>query len=81
VPPAAKVDISAPTKAPIVVIGATGDPATPVDGARDMKATLGNAVMITVETNRHTTYLANECVTTIVDRYLVEGATPKDSRC
>jgi pimeloyl-ACP methyl ester carboxylesterase len=81
VPPAAKVDISAPTKAPIVVIGATGDPATPVDGATDMKATLGNAVMITVETNRHTTYLANECVTKIVDRYLVEGATPKDSRC
>lgn len=81
VPPAAQVELAAATKAPIVVIGATGDPATPLNGAMDMKSTLGNAVMITVKANRHTTYLANECVTKIVDKYLVEGTTPEDSRC
>ena len=81
VPATQRIDIGADTPRPILVVGADGDPATPVDGVRAMADALGDTVLITVEANRHTTYLANDCVTSIVDRYLVDLEVPMASRC
>jgi pimeloyl-ACP methyl ester carboxylesterase len=80
-PAASRPDISAKTTRDIVVIGATGDPATPLDGVQAMAKTLGNSALITVEANRHTTYLANDCVTALVDDYLIDLEVPTKTRC
>ena len=81
VPAAPRVEIGADTTRPIVVVGATGDPATPLDGVRSMADALGNSVLITVDANRHTTYLANGCVTAVVDRYLVDLVEATETSC
>ena len=81
VPAARRIDIGADTPRPIVVVGATGDPATPLDGVRAMADALGSSALITVEANRHTTYLADDCVTALVDRYLIDLEVPTKTRC
>lgn len=80
-PASPRIEIGADTTRPIVVVGATGDPATPLDGVRAMADALGKSVIITVDANRHTTYLANDCVTSIVDRYLVDLQVPTRTSC
>lgn len=62
---------------PIVVIGTTGDAATPLESTKKMVAALENGILITVEADQHTGYGANECVTTAVDKYLVKLLLPK----
>jgi pimeloyl-ACP methyl ester carboxylesterase len=81
IPATTGVAISAPTRRAILVIGATGDPATPLDGVLTMADELDNATLITVEADRHTTYLSNDCVTALVDRYLIDLAVPTTTRC
>ncbi|MEN9804420.1 MAG: hypothetical protein RIS41_1267 [Actinomycetota bacterium] len=57
---------------PILVVGGTGDPATPLPGTRRMFETLGNARLVVVDSFEHTSYGSNECATAAVDRYLVD---------
>ena len=57
---------------PILVVGSTGDPATPLAGTRRMFETLGNARLIVVDSFDHTSYGTNDCATRAVDRYLVD---------
>jgi pimeloyl-ACP methyl ester carboxylesterase len=57
---------------PILVVGSTGDPATPLAGTRRMHETLGNSRLVVVESFEHTSYGSNECATEAVDRYLVD---------
>jgi pimeloyl-ACP methyl ester carboxylesterase len=64
---------------PIVVIGTTGDAATPLESTRKMVAALEDGRLIVVEANQHTGYGANECVTTAVDQYLVRLTAPDQS--
>ncbi len=67
---------------PIVVIGTTGDAATPLESTKKMVASLENGILITVEADQHTGYGANECVTTAVDDYLIGLKVPKqDFEC
>jgi hypothetical protein len=67
---------------PIVVIGATGDPATPLIGTEAMAATLEGGVLVVVEANDHGGYLASRCARDLVDRYLVDLEPPPDgTRC
>ncbi|WP_411103853.1 alpha/beta hydrolase [Streptomyces sp. cmx-4-9] len=75
-----KPEVSAPGAAPILVIGNTGDPATPVEGARRMADALGKGVGInlTVQGEGHGTYGVNSCATKTVDAFLIEGAVPAD---
>ncbi len=70
--------ITAPGAPPILVIGNTGDPATPIANARAVAAALDSGVLITVERSGHTAYGADGCATKIVDRYLTELTTPAD---
>ena len=66
---------------PTLVIGATQDPASPFGGVRAAVKAAGSARLITVDARRHTSYLAVDCVTTIVDSYLIDLVVPPDTTC
>ena len=76
VKPATKVDANGKGAGPIVVIGTTGDPATPLDSTRKMAAALEQGILLIVEANQHTGYGANECINTAVDSYLIKLTVP-----
>ncbi|MFD4575529.1 alpha/beta hydrolase [Streptomyces sp. NPDC058417] len=72
-------DVSAPGSAPILVVGNTGDPATPYEGARKMVDALGDGVGIelTYRGQGHGAYDSKDrCVRTAVDGYLLNGRNP-----
>lgn len=65
---------------PIVVVGTTGDPATPVEWASSLRKQLGNASLLTWKGQGHTAYgRANTCISNAVDSYLVDGKEPADN--
>lgn len=67
-------------QSPIVVIGTTGDPATPVEWAASLRKQLGNASLMTWRGEGHTAYgRANSCLEDAVDSYLVDGKVPADN--
>jgi pimeloyl-ACP methyl ester carboxylesterase len=73
-------EVSAPGSAPILVIGNTGDPATPYEGARKMVGALGAGVGVelTYKGQGHGAYgSGNGCVKAAVDGYLLTGKVPK----
>ncbi|GAB3790287.1 alpha/beta hydrolase [Nocardioides ungokensis] len=64
---------------PIVVIGTTRDPATPMKWAVDLAHQLDSGVLIRRDGDGHTGYHAgNECVDRAVEGYLIDGTVPKD---
>ncbi|WP_030231738.1 alpha/beta hydrolase [Streptomyces sp. NRRL S-350] len=62
--------------APIVVVGSTGDPATPYAWAEKLTGELGNAVLLTRDGEGHTAYRASKCIRASVDTFLVDGTVP-----
>ncbi|WP_328719542.1 alpha/beta hydrolase [Streptomyces sp. NBC_00247] len=73
-------EASAPGAAPILVIGTTGDPATPYEGARRMATELGKGVgvLLTNKGEGHGSYGNGTCVTTKTDSYFLDGKVPAD---
>ncbi|MFI1280302.1 alpha/beta hydrolase [Streptomyces sp. NPDC020858] len=72
-------DVSAPGSDPILVIGNTGDPATPYEGARKMVERLGPGVGVelTYKGEGHGAYNSGDpCVQEAVNTYLIEGKPP-----
>ncbi|MGY1497730.1 alpha/beta hydrolase [Streptomyces sp. QTS52] len=72
-------DVGATGSAPILVIGNTGDPATPYEGARKMVGALGEGVGVelTYKGQGHGAYdSGNRCVRTAVNGYLLSGKVP-----
>ncbi|MFJ2111067.1 MULTISPECIES: alpha/beta hydrolase [unclassified Streptomyces] len=72
-------DVSAPGSAPIVIIGNTGDPATPYAGAKAMSDALGKGVgvEVTYHGQGHGSYdSGNACVQKAVNDYLLNGKVP-----
>jgi len=64
---------------PIVVIGTTRDPATPMAWAEALSSQLDSGVLIERDGDGHTGYnAANDCVNEAVESYLIEGAMPRD---
>ncbi|MDU0348584.1 alpha/beta hydrolase [Actinomyces sp. MRS3W] len=60
--------------APILVIGITGDPATPYKWAEALASQLESGQLLTVNGNGHGAYLRKgECVDSAVDAYLLRG--------
>ncbi len=85
-PPASdpRIAITGKGAGPIVVVGTTGDPATPLEGTRAMAAALEQGRLVVVVGNRHTGYGLNECSTAAVEDYLVDpvGHLPAEGlRC
>jgi pimeloyl-ACP methyl ester carboxylesterase len=73
-------DVSAPGAPPILVIGNTGDPATPYEGARRMARELGPGVGVelTYRGQGHGAYdSGDKCVQDAVNGYLLEGEVPR----
>ncbi|MGW7468097.1 alpha/beta hydrolase [Streptomyces xantholiticus] len=73
-------DVSAPGAPPIVLVGNTGDPATPYEGTRAMAEALGKgvAVEVTYEGEGHGSYNSSPCVRKAVNTYLLSGRPPAD---
>jgi pimeloyl-ACP methyl ester carboxylesterase len=79
---ATKVAITGKGAGPIVVVGTTGDAATPLDSTRKMAQGLEQGILIIVDANQHTGYGANNCVVKAVDEYLINLTVPeKDLTC
>ncbi|TDD82266.1 alpha/beta hydrolase [Actinomadura darangshiensis] len=71
-------EVSAPSAAPILVVGNTGDPATPYAWAPALtKALGGRATLLTLKGEGHGAYdTGDSCVHEAVDAYLLTGTTP-----
>lgn len=68
--------------APILVVGTTGDPATPYRWAESLASQLESAALVTYRGEGHTAYGSSDCVDSVVDAYLLEGAVPEaDPMC
>ncbi|WP_346960835.1 alpha/beta hydrolase [uncultured Arthrobacter sp.] len=64
----------------ILVVGTTGDPATPVEWASSLRKQLGTASLLTWKGEGHTAYgRSNSCIENAVDGYLVDGKAPADN--
>lgn len=67
---------------PIVVLGTTGDPATPYAWAQSLAGQLPGGVLLTLRGEGHTAYPAgNACINDRVDRFLLSGAVPSAAVC
>lgn len=69
--------VSAPGAPPILVVGNTGDAATPYENAVAVAGMLDTGVLVTADIDGHTAYGWNRCVTDVVDAYLVELVVPE----
>ena len=64
--------------APILVVGTTGDPATPYAWSKSLAEQLDSGQLLTWEGNGHTAYGGDApCVNDAVDAYLISGTMPK----
>jgi pimeloyl-ACP methyl ester carboxylesterase len=78
-PPAAEQvgDVRVNAAPPILVVGTTGDPATPYVGALDLQQRLGGSRLLTLVSTEHAGYGKGiACVDNAVDRYLLGRVLP-----
>ena len=79
VPQVAPLTITGNGAGPIVVVGTTGDPATPLSSTKKMADALEDGRLVIVAADQHTGYGVNACVNAAVDDYLLDPAkAPKD---
>jgi len=76
VPQVKRLEITGKGAGPIIVIGTTGDPATPIESSRKAAKALEGGVFLTVTADQHTGYGLNPCVVSTVDRYLIDLTVP-----
>jgi pimeloyl-ACP methyl ester carboxylesterase len=72
-----RVAITGAGAGPIVVIGTTGDPATPLSSTRAMAEALEDGRLVIVEADQHTGYNVNRCINDLVNRYLIDLEPPE----
>ncbi|WP_436738811.1 alpha/beta hydrolase [Streptomyces sp. BBFR102] len=68
---------------PVLVVGTTGDPATPYEGARRLADGLGRSVgvLLTHRGEGHGAYgSGSDCVDRTVDAYLLDATVPKEGK-
>jgi len=83
-PVATPANYAAKGSAPILILGTTGDPATPYSQAVHVAAdVLDNAQLVTFNGDGHTAYgRSNECVSNAVDDYFIKSIVPShDPQC
>jgi hypothetical protein len=69
---------------PILVVGTTGDPATPYAGAQAMVVRIAGSTLLTFDSTEHTAFgrAISTCIDDAVDTYLVAGTLPTPgARC
>jgi pimeloyl-ACP methyl ester carboxylesterase len=77
-------DVRVRGSAPILVIGTTGDPATPYPGAEVMVSRIAGSTLLTFDSTEHTAFGRgiSTCVDDAVSTYLVAGTLPAPgARC
>ncbi|MFI8593409.1 alpha/beta hydrolase [Microbacterium sp. NPDC078428] len=81
-PTGTRGEIAAEGAAPIVVVGTTGDPATPYEWSVALAEQLASGVLVTNVGEGHTGYnKGNACVDDAVEAYLVDGVVPAEGLC
>jgi pimeloyl-ACP methyl ester carboxylesterase len=76
-PTGVREPVAADGAAPILVVGTTGDPATPYEWAVSLAGQLSSGVLVTRVGEGHTGYRqGSSCVDDIVDAYLLDGVVP-----
>jgi pimeloyl-ACP methyl ester carboxylesterase len=65
---------------PIVVVGTTGDPATPYEATAKLASMLGTGVVLTWGGEGHTAYPGPSCINDAVNRYLIELVPPPSGK-
>ncbi len=64
---------------PLLVVGTTGDPATPYEWALATRRDLVTSVLLTHEGEGHTAYASgNHCIDAVVNAYLLDLVAPED---
>ena len=76
IPQVQRLQITGKGAGPIVVIGTTGDAATPIESSRNAAKALEGGIFLTVTADQHTGYGLNKCVVSAVDRYLIDLTPP-----
>lgn len=72
-------EITAAGAAPILVVGTTGDPATPYHWSESLAQQLESGVLLTYDGEGHGAYgRSNSCVNEHVDDFLIRGEIPED---
>ena len=74
-----KIDYSA--QPPVLILGTTGDPATPYEYAEHMRHALTSSRLITLKANGHLAFDQSSCVQKKVLGYLDDDRVPSDSSC
>jgi pimeloyl-ACP methyl ester carboxylesterase len=70
--------LTAEGAAPILVVGSTGDPATPYEWAQALASQLSSGRLLTREGFGHTAYFqGSRCTDTAIDQYLLAGVLPE----
>ena len=62
---------------PILVVGTTGDPATPYEQAGELAKLLGTGVLITYRGEGHTAYPKPGCLNDTINAYLIDEKAPE----
>jgi len=76
-----RAPIRAAGAAPILVVGTTGDPATPYQWAVSLAGQLESGHLLTFDGQGHTAYTrSNACIMNAVDAFLVSGTVPADGK-
>jgi pimeloyl-ACP methyl ester carboxylesterase len=75
-----RAEITGAGAGPILVMGTTGDSATPLAGTRVMADSLEDGRLVIVTGNQHTGYGVNACSSDTVEQYLIDpvGHAPAD---
>jgi pimeloyl-ACP methyl ester carboxylesterase len=73
-----RVEITGAGAGPILVVGTTGDPATPLSSTENMAEALEEGVLLVIEADQHTGYGVNACSYDTIDSYLVDLEIPED---
>jgi len=61
---------------PILLVGGTGDPATPYSWAQAENKQLAGSVLLTRQGNGHVSYDKSTCAKQFIDAYLIDGTLP-----
>jgi pimeloyl-ACP methyl ester carboxylesterase len=66
---------------PIVIIGTTGDPATPLAWAQSLADQMPSSTLLVYDGQGHTAYgRSNQCIIDAVDGYFVDGTVPDSGK-
>ncbi len=59
-----------------LIVGTTGDAATPLANSRQLHDELPNSALVVVEAARHTSVGASDCLSEVLEEYLLDGQLP-----